>query len=97
MWKSAGRPSNGALYDTYKYTRKSYKKACRQAIKLCEKKTFNDLDNLCTTRRSKDLWNKIGEKKQFDTTQPNCANKINISALEKYFTDKFCEPNYKSV
>ena len=59
IWKTAGRPSCGQIYECYKYARKSYRKVCRLSVKKQEQKRLNGLDELCKSGRSKQLWNKI--------------------------------------
>jgi hypothetical protein len=92
LWKSAGRPSSGALYDNYKHTRKCYKTLCRQAIKQQEVKLYSELDKLCMSKRSKRLWNRIKKTKQAGS-QDDCVSHINLPTLEDYFRTKFSKPD----
>ena len=94
LWKSSGRPTEGAIYENYKKARKLYRKTCRQAIKSLEVKRFSELDYLCRYKRSKLLWNKIKSVKKSDNI--NTSGHISINRLEDYFSTKFAKPQTES-
>ena len=90
LWKCAGRASSGQTYECYKYARKVYKRTCRYSFKSQEQKRFSMLDNLCSRKQSKLLWNKIRQTKKTDKSQD--FSHIEINSLENYFSEKFCKP-----
>ena len=94
IWKTAGRPSCGQIYECYKYARKSYRKICRLSVKKQEQKRLNGLDELCKSGRSKQLWNKIRKSKQLRTEE--CNSIITLSSFEDYFSNKFKKPTMES-
>ena len=47
IWKSMDRPTEGNVYDCYKAARKSYGKACKNAINRVTKIKYEIMDKLC--------------------------------------------------
>ena len=46
IWKSCGRPSDGQVYDCYRVSRKTYRKCCRDAVRLQKVKTHQLIGTL---------------------------------------------------
>ena len=85
IWKSAGRPSQGIVFQCYKEERKSYKKACRRAVQKVVNNKFKILSKLYTRKCPRKFWNAIRKLKQTKSEH----DAISLKDFEKYFTDKF--------
>jgi hypothetical protein len=85
LWIQSGRNRNTHVFHVYKYTKKLYRNARRDAItNLCTSR-FNMLSKLFKSGNSKKFWNFISSNKE------KCSNSGNISlnTLANFFKDKF--------
>ena len=87
LWKSAGRPRSGQVYEIYKNTRKTYRQTCRSAMNTQERRCLGERDNLCRQNRTRELWNKICLSQGANNQNQNRG--ISITKLEEYFQIKF--------
>ena len=92
IWKESGCPSQGIIYDSYKCAKKSYRKACRSAVKTQCSTSFKLIDSLYKAKDSKSLWNIIRKTKESITH----TDAISMEKLEAYFKEKFSPPTCNS-
>jgi hypothetical protein len=86
LWRSCDRPRHGAVYDSYKYSKHVYRKACRTSINKSVSFKFNQCDVLFKQKRMGVFWNKIRRVRSPHTDN---YNSITLECLEKHFDDKF--------
>ena len=84
LWRSSGRPREGAVYDSYKYSKHLFRKSCRLAINNSLNENFRDCDTMFRQRRMGAFWRKI--KKSNESDNFKC---ISIDSLENHFREKF--------
>ena len=84
LWRSSGRPKEGAVYDSYKYSKHLFRKSCRLAINNSLNKNFRDCDTMFRQRRMGAFWRKI--KRTRSNENFKC---ISIDSLENHFKEKF--------
>ena len=51
LWRSCGKPREGAVYDVYKYSKYVFRKACRLAVSSSINKYFSNCDMLFRQKR----------------------------------------------
>ena len=86
IWSSCNRPREGHVFLSYKLAKKSYRKACKNAVDSSINKVYNTISNFHTCKRSGKMWNLIRKLKNGSTS---CYNDISIEELHKYYADKF--------
>ena len=86
IWKSCGKPRDGAVFESYKYAKYNFRKYCRLSFKRSLQKQFDVCDQLYKDKRTKKFWNLI----QKSRNKSNC-DKDNISdeILDNHFREKF--------
>ena len=63
LWKSVGRPSEGATYNCYKEARRNYRRICRQAVKKGYSYKFNLMNKLFRENKAGQMWNLVRKQK----------------------------------
>ena len=84
LWKSVGRPSEGATYNCYKEARQNYRRICRQAVK----KGYSHKTSLMNKLENKagQMWNLVRKAKGSNNI---CSDAMDTERLKTYFTEKF--------
>ena len=86
IWKSCGRPREGAVFNSYKHSKHCYRKICRNRVKESINFNFNDCNELFKQKRMGKFWNKI---KKARGAKHNTKNAICLEQLEEHFSNKF--------
>ena len=92
IWKSCGRPRLGHVYMCYKSAKKTYRRACNQAMNSNFNQLSRRINDLYRGRHMKRLWNFIRSTKRDKSVHDD----IGVSDLHKYFSAKFCDSEYTS-
>lgn len=94
LWLQNNREKNCCIYEIYKFTKKVYRNARREAFRNHQQSNFANLTNLFKYGNSKKFWNAVRAQK--NNTQ--CSNDdIDIDSLHKYYAEKFSDcTNIKS-
>ena len=92
IWKSCGRPRLGHVYMCYKSAKKTYRRACNQAMNSNFNQPSRRMNDLYRGRHMKMLWNFIRSTKR----DKSMHDDIGVSDLHKYFSAKFCDSEYTS-
>ena len=85
IWKSCGRPSQGAVFDCYKEARRTYRKACRTAVRSHQRQFHQLLTRLYHARRPGQFWNLLRKSR----TARISNDDIGIEDLRRHFESKF--------
>ena len=86
LWKTAGKPRTGHVYDCYKLAKKSYRAACRSAVDNGMCKTYRRLDHLRGQHNMTKFWNLVRQTKN---TSGSSESDISLDALHGYYSNKF--------
>ena len=89
VWKAAGRPTRGTVYDTYKAARKNYRKCCREAVNILRFDSYKLIEQLHMERNSRKMWNIIRKTKSKTATNES----VSMDKLTSYFGAKFAADN----
>ena len=85
IWKSVCCPKEGATYECYRDSKRSYRKVCRQAVQNGYRQKFNLIDKLHKEKRPSSMWNIIRQSKGNQMNQ----NSIDMNDLVSYYKTKF--------
>ena len=85
IWKSVGCPKEGATYECYRDSKRSYRKVCRQAVQNGYRRKFNLIDKLHKEKKPSSMWNIIRQSKGNQMNQ----NSIDMNDLVCYYKTKF--------
>jgi exonuclease III len=86
LWKSAGRPRAGHLYESHKLAKKQYRKACRMAAYQGMSALYRRLIALFECPNSKKFWNLISASR---INHNLTGNEVTIGALRDFYQEKF--------
>ena len=86
IWQDCGRPRVGAIYDTYKHSKSSFRKSCSLAVNQSINFNFNACDTLFKQKRMGFLWNKVRKAR---SKGEKSFSSLSIGSLEEHFKEKF--------
>ena len=86
LWRFSGRPKEGAVCDSYKYSKHLFRKSCILAINNSLNENFRDCDTMLRQRRMGAFWRKIKKSRSNDSDNFKC---ISINSLENHFRENF--------
>ena len=81
IWKSCGRPREGAVFNSYKHSKHCYREICRNRVKESINFNFNDCNELFKQKRMGKFWNKI---KKARGAKHNTKNAICLEQPEEH-------------
>ena len=93
IWKSLGRPVQGAAHDCYKEARRTYRRTCWMAINNGVRRSHQSLSDLLRANRPGQFWNAVRRLRgRFTDTDA-----ISISSLHSHFKGKFASTHGDTV
>ena len=92
MWKSCGRPGEGAVYECYKDSRRAYRRTLRRAVSTEGNRNHRLLTQLFHTNRPGKFWNLVRKARARNSS----CDAIQIAALQAHFDAKFNPPDSPS-
>jgi exonuclease III len=86
LWCSLGRPRNGVVHETYKYSKYTFRKVCRSSLNAKHKANFKKCSMYFKQNRMAAFWNMIRRSKGNHTDN---FDDISAEKLESHFKEKF--------
>ena len=84
LWCESGKRKDCHIYVVYKFVKKVYRNARRDALRSHHQNQFNNLTKIFKYGNSKKFWNAIRAQKNVQSNE-----NISIDVLHKYFVNKF--------
>ena len=85
IWKSSGRPRDGAVYESYKYAKYVFRQNCRKAFNSASQSNFNLCNKLYKEKNMNKFWNIIKKSRSHNVKHDSISN----DSLYSYFNEKF--------
>ena len=85
IWKNCGRPRVGAIYDTSKHSKSSFRKSCHLAVNQSINFNFNACNTLFKQKRMGIFWNKSHKAR---SKGEKSFSSLSIGSLEKHMQMK---------
>ena len=86
LWVINGRDRTTQVFQIYKYNKKIYRNARRNAVRTFHKDNFTKLSNIFNSGNSRSFWNKVRKLK---VPKDAVTDEIDTPSLKNFFQDKF--------
>ena len=63
IWKESQEPKKGVIYESYKYAKKCYTKACKQAVNQHSNRSVININKLFKAKKAAEMWKLIRTSK----------------------------------
>ena len=93
IWKESQKPKKGLIYENYKYAKKCYRKACKQAVNQHSNRSVININKLFKAKKAAEMWKLIRKTKPREQINKDATS---MDALKIYFESKFAKSDRTS-